>query len=82
MPAFRFGVEICEDLWSVEPPSVRLAKAGATVIVNLSASDETVGKADYRRSLVAGHAARLVCGYLYADGGRGGIDHRCGLFRA
>ena len=71
MPAFRFGVEICEDLWSVEPPSVRLAKAGATVIVNLSASDETVGKADYRRSLVAGHAARLVCGYLYADAGEG-----------
>ncbi len=68
---FVLGVEICEDLWSPIPPSCRHALAGATVIVNLSASDETVGKAAYRRELVAGQSARLLCGYLYADAGHG-----------
>ena len=70
-PDFRIAVEICEDLWMPCPPSARHAMAGATVIANLSASDETVGKAAYRRSLAAGQSARLVCGYVYADAGRG-----------
>lgn len=65
--SFAFAVEICEDLWVTNPPSERLARAGATVIVNLSASDETVGKAAYRRVLVSSTSARLLCGYVYAD---------------
>ena len=56
------AAEICEDLWASTPPSVALAEAGATVILNLSASDELVGKAEYRRRLVCGQSARLVCG--------------------
>lgn len=52
-------------------PSVALAEAGATVILNLSASDELVGKAEYRRRLVCGQSARLVCGYVYANAGEG-----------
>jgi len=71
MQGLTVGVEICEDLWAAEPPSVRLAGAGATVILNLSASDEVVGKAEYRRQLAAGQSARLVCGYVYADAGEG-----------
>ncbi len=71
LPELRLAVEICEDLWAPDAPSVRHALAGATVIVNPSASDETVGKADYRRLLVSSHSARLVCGYLYADAGMG-----------
>lgn len=71
MPYFVLGCEICEDLWVPQPPSARLAQAGATVIVNLSASDELIGKAAYRRQLVAGQSARLACGYLYADAGIG-----------
>ena len=68
---FRFGVEICEDLWVSEPPSGMLAKAGATILVNLSASDESVGKPEYRRQLVKSQSARLCCAYLYADAGEG-----------
>lgn len=71
MPDFVLGVEICEDLWAPVPPSCRHALAGATVIANLSASDETVGKAAYRRELITGQSARLLCGYLYADAGHG-----------
>ena len=71
MPDFVLSVEICEDLWAPVPPSCRHALAGATVIANLSASDETVGKAAYRRELIAGQSARLLCGYLYADAGHG-----------
>lgn len=71
MPEFVLGVEICEDLWAPIPPSCTHALAGATVIANLSASDETVGKAAYRRDLVCGQSARLLCGYLYADAGHG-----------
>ena len=63
MPKLKVGVEICEDLWAPEPPSNRLVLAGAKVVVNLSASDELVGKSDYRRDLVRGQSARLVCGY-------------------
>ena len=71
MPNLVVGVEICEDLWAPAPPSVELARKGATVILNLSASNELVGKADYRRSLVTGQSARLMCGYVYADAGEG-----------
>ena len=71
MPGLVVGVEVCEDLWASEPPSVALAEAGATVILNLSASDELVGKAEYRRRLVCGQSARLVCGYVYANAGEG-----------
>lgn len=71
MSEFVLGVEICEDLWAPIPPSCTHALAGATVIANLSASDETVGKAAYRRDLVCGQSARLLCGYLYADAGHG-----------
>ena len=71
MPALTIGAEICEDLWVPDSPGVRLAVAGATVIVNPSASDESVGKADYRRMLVTSQSARLLCAYLYADAGEG-----------
>ena len=71
MPNLVIGVEICEDLWSALPPSTFHALAGATVIANLSASDETVGKAEYRRALVENQSARLLCGYLYASAGHG-----------
>ena len=71
MSSFVLGVEICEDLWSALPPSTFHALAGATVIANLSASDETVGKAEYRRALVSNQSARLLCGYLYASAGHG-----------
>ena len=71
LPELAIGVELCEDLWAPEPPSAALARAGATVILNLSASNELVGKAAYRRSLVSGQSGRLVCGYVYADAGEG-----------
>ena len=71
MPELVLGCEICEDLWVLQPPSVRLVQAGATVMVNLSASSELVGKAAYRRQIVAGQSGRLACGYLYADAGMG-----------
>ncbi len=71
MPDFRFGVEICEDLWVADSPSVNLALSGATIIANLSASDEIIGKAEYRRNLVALQSAKLLCAYLYADAGEG-----------
>lgn len=67
----RFGVEICEDLWAVEPPSGALALAGATLIANLSASDEVLGKAAYRRDLVVQQSARLLSAYVYAGAGPG-----------
>jgi len=65
------GVEICEDLWVPDPPSNALANEGATVILNLSASDETIGKDAYRRLLLQSQSARLCCAYLYADAGDG-----------
>ncbi len=60
------GIELCEDLWVTEPPSGRLALEGANIIVNLSASDEYVSKAEYRRDLIASQSARCICGYVYA----------------
>ena len=71
MRGVKIAAEICEDLWTPHPPSIDHAIAGATVIVNLSASDEVTGKAQYRRTLVAGQAARLQCGYIYASAGEG-----------
>ena len=70
-PSLRIGVEVCEDLWVPEPPSIGLAQAGATVVCNLSASNALVGKASYRRQLVNGQSARLVCAYAYASSGWG-----------
>ena len=71
MPEFTLAAEVCEDLWAPLPPSTAHALAGATVIANLSASDETVGKAEYRRALTSQQSARLLCAYLYADAGHG-----------
>lgn len=68
---FTFAIEICEDLWTPNPPSTGHALAGALVIANLSASDETTGKDIYRRSLVAGQSARTLSAYIYADAGEG-----------
>ena len=71
MPEFRFGVELCEDLWTPDPPSTMLAKNGALIIANLSASDEVIGKADYRRMLVRSTSARLLSAYVYSSAGQG-----------
>ncbi len=71
MPNLTVGVEICEDLWAVTPPSSHLAALGATLILNLSASDEETGKAQRRRDLIAGQSTRLCCGYIYSSAGEG-----------
>lgn len=68
---FCMGIEVCEDLWGAEPISGPLVAAGATVIVNPSASNEVLGKAGYRRSLVSQQSARCLAGYLYASAGPG-----------
>jgi NAD+ synthase (glutamine-hydrolysing) len=65
------GVEICEDLWAPIPPSSRQALAGATVLVNLSASNETIGKAAYRRQLVLSQSGRCIAAYVYTSCGIG-----------
>ena len=65
------AAEICEDVWSPVPPSIQAALKGATVIVNCSASDETIGKDTYRRALISGQSARLISGYIYANAGEG-----------
>lgn len=70
-PDFALGVEICEDLWTANPPSVSHAIAGATVIANLSASNELIAKDEYREMLVKSQSARLYCGYVYASAGYG-----------
>lgn len=66
---YKFGVEICEDLWAPNPPSVNMCLNGAEIIVNLSASNETIGKSNYRRALVAQQSARCICGYVYCSAG-------------
>ena len=68
-PRFIFGVEICEDLWSVHPPSSELSREGALILCNLSASNEVIGKNLYRRDLVRMQSARCVAAYLYAGSG-------------
>lgn len=70
-PLLTFYVEICEDVWVPIPPSSHAALAGATVLVNLSASNITVGKADYRRQLVANQSGRCLAAYLYSAAGMG-----------
>ena len=65
------GAEICEDVWAPNPPSISHALAGANILVNLSASDETTGKDIYRKNLISGQSARLLCGYIYASAGDG-----------
>ena len=69
--SLKIAAEICEDLWVPDPPSTHHASAGATVLVNLSASDEIIGKSEYRRALVSGQAARTVSAYIYADASEG-----------
>ena len=71
MPGFVLGCEICEDLWVTAPPSTYHALEGATVIANLSASNETVGKDEYRELLVKSASARMISGYVYASAGEG-----------
>ncbi|MBP5466727.1 MAG: NAD(+) synthase, partial [Clostridia bacterium] len=68
---FTVAAEICEDLWGVNSPSNMHAASGANIIVNLSASDETVGKAEYRKELIRVQSARTVSAYVYADAGKG-----------
>ena len=71
MSDFTLGVEICEDLWVAESPSIALAKSGAVIICNPSTSDDTIGKAEYRRSLVRMQSGKLCCAYIYTDSGFG-----------
>lgn len=67
----NIGVEICEDLWVPSPPSSSLCEAGADIILNLSASDENIGKFDYLSSLIASQSGRCRCGYVYSSAGTG-----------
>ncbi len=71
VPELRLAAELCEDLWTVEPPSNSHALAGATVIANLSASDELISKAEYRELLIKSQSAKLYSVYIYADAGWG-----------
>ncbi|MFI3168007.1 MAG: NAD(+) synthase [Bacillota bacterium] len=71
LPELVLGLEICEDVWVTIPPSCNLALAGATVIANLSASDEIIGKAEYRKNLIASQSAKTISAYIYTDAGSG-----------
>lgn len=71
LPGFVAGIEICEDLWVASPPSGYLAQSGATVLLNGSASNELLGKVEYRRDLVRQQSARALAAYLYAGAGPG-----------
>lgn len=71
LPQCLVGLEICEDVWVASPPSGRMAVAGATVLLNLSASPELLGKKEYRRALVEAQSARCLAAYLYASAGPG-----------
>lgn len=70
-PDVRVGIEICEDLWAVKPPSLDLSLAGANVLLNLSASNELLSKSDYRRELVTTQSARTLSTYIYSSCGAG-----------
>ena len=70
-PGFTFGVEICEDLWVGNTPSVLLCREGASVICNLSASNEIIGKKEYRRTIISAKSGSNACAYIYADAGEG-----------
>lgn len=67
----KFGIEICEDLWAIEPPGIEMAKEGANLILNLSASNEILGKYHYRKELVKQQSARCLSAYLYSSAGPG-----------
>lgn len=69
MPSLRVACEICEDMWVATPPSLSHTSAGATVVVNLSASNEVIGKDDYRRTLVNGISGKQIAAYIYSDAG-------------
>ena len=71
MPDLALGFEVCEDMWAPCSPSVDLAAAGATVVGNLSASNDIIGKDSYRRQLVTMQSAKLLCGYVYSSCGEG-----------
>ena len=71
LPDCMIGIEVCEDLWAVNPPSGDMALAGATMLLNGSASNELLGKVDYRRDLVRQQSARCLAAYLYAGAGPG-----------
>ncbi len=71
LPELIFGIEICEDMWVSSPPSEQLAGRGAVIVFNLSASDEVIGKAEYRRTLIKARSGSLACAYAYADSGIG-----------
>ena len=71
MPDLALGFEVCEDMWAPCSPAVDLAAAGATVIGNLSASNDIIGKDSYRRQLVTMQSAKLLCGYVYSSCGEG-----------
>jgi NAD+ synthase (glutamine-hydrolysing) len=71
MDSYKVGIELCEDLWAPCPPSEALSRSGALVIANCSASNETIGKAEYRRALVSSTSARLLCAYVYCSAGPG-----------
>lgn len=70
-PDFTVAAEICEDLWAPLSPSVKHSQAGANIIANLSCSNETAGKSEYRRELVKVQSGKLICGYIYCDAGDG-----------
>jgi NAD+ synthase (glutamine-hydrolysing) len=71
IPGFALGVEICEDVWTPVPPSTFAALNGATVLCNLSASNITIGKADWRKTLCSAHSGRCTAAYLYSAAGAG-----------
>src|SRR4051812_32899495 len=71
VPNLAIHVEVCEDLWTPIPPSTFGAMAGATILANLSASNITIGKADFRRTLCTAHSARTISGYIYTAAGEG-----------
>jgi len=71
LPALTLGIEVCEDMWSPLPPSTQLCAAGATLICNLSASDEAVAKADHRRMLIRSQSGRQTCAYAFVSAGQG-----------
>ena len=71
VPGLTLGFEICEDLWAPDSPSVKMARSGAAVIGNLSASNEVLGKTAYRRQLATTQSAKLLCGYVYSSSGPG-----------
>ncbi|WP_394727287.1 NAD(+) synthase [Altererythrobacter sp. GH1-8] len=71
LPGFTFGIEICEDVWAPEPPGTRAALAGAVILLNLSASNITIGKSDERHMLCRASSARAICAYAYSASGHG-----------